>query len=87
MLGRFTVRPSDDGLWRQHSWGVDADGTLVETTDHRTLYVGLALSGMAALRFAVSNADWHLTAVFTAGGSRAQDLAAILQSARPPTGD
>jgi hypothetical protein len=78
---------SDDGLWRQHSWGVDTDGTLVETTDHRTLYVGLTLSGIAALQFAVSNADWHLTAVLTAGGSRSRDLAAILQSAgyRPMT--
>jgi hypothetical protein len=72
---------SDDGLWRQHSWGIDTDGSLVETTVDRTRYVGLTLSGVAALRFAVSNADWHLTAVFTAGGSRAGELAAILRSA------
>jgi hypothetical protein len=32
---------SDDELWRQHSWGVDRDGTLVETTDERRAYVGM----------------------------------------------
>jgi len=42
-------------------------------------------------RFAVSNADWHPTAVIITGGSRARDQAATLQSAghqhvtdRPP---
>jgi hypothetical protein len=76
---------SEDGLWRQHSWGVDADDSLVETTEHRQRYVGLTLSGFPALQFAVSNADWHLTPVFTAGGPRAKQLAAILRSGASPT--
>jgi hypothetical protein len=72
---------SDDNLWRQHSWGIDTDGTLVETTIGRQLYVGLTLSGVAALRFAVSNADYHLTAALKAGGPRGRELAGILQAA------
>jgi hypothetical protein len=36
---------SDDGLWRQHSWGVDAeDGRVLETTDRRVRYFGLVLN-------------------------------------------
>lgn len=31
---------SDDGLWRQHSWAMLVDGTIVETTEPRELYVG-----------------------------------------------
>lgn len=30
---------SDDGLWRHHSWGVEEDGSLVETTMKRLVYV------------------------------------------------
>ncbi|WP_200213881.1 hypothetical protein [Micromonospora coerulea] len=73
---------SDDGLWRQHSWGIDAEGTLVETTFERRLYLGLALSDIAALQFAASNASDHAKAVLTARGPRAHELAAILHAAR-----
>jgi hypothetical protein len=35
---------SDDGLWRQHSWGVTSeDGRIVETTAHRVRYFGFLL--------------------------------------------
>ena len=30
---------SADNLWRHHSWGVRADGTIVETTEPRLIYV------------------------------------------------
>jgi len=29
---------SDDGLWRQHSWGVDVNGKIIETTE-RLIYL------------------------------------------------
>ncbi len=37
---------SPDELWRQHSWALDADGTVLETTSsERLAYVGLHLRG------------------------------------------
>ena len=41
----------DDALWRQHSWGVAEDGTIIETTQPRTIYWGLVLKGRAAEDF------------------------------------
>jgi hypothetical protein len=43
---------SPDGLWRQHSWGVDArDGRVLETTERRVRYYGFVLEyPEAALR-------------------------------------
>jgi hypothetical protein len=36
---------SDDGLWRQHSWGVSAeDGRIIETTERRVRYYGFMLN-------------------------------------------
>ena len=45
---------SDDGLWRQHSWGILRNGIL-ETTQPRTKYFGLVLQGEKADHFAASN--------------------------------
>ena len=45
---------SDDGLWRQHSWGVRREG-LLETTELRTKYFGLLLQREEADWFADSN--------------------------------
>ena len=44
---------SDDGLWRQHSWG-SAQGFAVETTTSRLRYFGVVMSGDRAKWFA----DW-----------------------------
>jgi hypothetical protein len=41
---------SEDGLWRQHSWGVLRDG-LLETTEAREIYFGILLQGSGADRF------------------------------------
>lgn len=38
---------SDDGLWRQHSWGIRS-GAIVETTEPRKIYFGVRLEGSAA---------------------------------------
>jgi hypothetical protein len=35
---------SDDGLWRQHTWGLDKRGTVIETTERRAAYFGFALN-------------------------------------------
>ena len=46
----------DDGLWRQHSWGVAAeDWRVVETTERRIRYYGFVLSDAEMLMFAVQN--------------------------------
>jgi len=45
---------SDDGLWRQHSWGLLRDAIL-ETTETRLKYFGILLQGKAADHFAISN--------------------------------
>ena len=45
---------SDDGLWRQHSWGILRDGVL-ETTEKRLKYFGVVLQGERADFFAFSN--------------------------------
>jgi hypothetical protein len=77
---------SDDGLWRQHSWGVDADGTVVETTVDREAYVGVALAaGTPSLLFAVDNNLDHLKLVVAAGGARAAELKNLIRAARAAT--
>jgi hypothetical protein len=45
---------TDDGLWRQHSWGILRDGVL-ETTKTRLKYFGIVLQGERADFFAASN--------------------------------
>ena len=45
---------SADGLWRQHSWGVQSRG-IVETTSERQPYFGIVLHGIQADSFAESN--------------------------------
>ena len=47
---------SDDGLWRQHSWGVLREGIL-ETTAPRIKYFGILLQGCDADSFAESNRE------------------------------
>jgi hypothetical protein len=45
---------SDDGLWRQHSWGL-WHGRLVETTEYREIYYGFVLTLREARVFAENN--------------------------------
>jgi hypothetical protein len=45
---------TEDGLWRQHSWGVLQNG-LLETTQERTRYFGILFSSSEADRFAECN--------------------------------
>jgi hypothetical protein len=74
---------SDDGLWRQHSWGVDADGTVVETTERRVAYVGVVLTDPAdAVMFALANNDPAVRAGLTVGGGVTRRLHDALVAAR-----
>jgi hypothetical protein len=45
---------SDDGLWRQHSWGLLREGIL-ETTEPRWKYFGVLFQGLEGDRFAAAN--------------------------------
>jgi hypothetical protein len=45
---------TDDGLWRQHSWGILREGIL-ETTESRTKYFGICLQGFRADDFSDRN--------------------------------
>ncbi len=45
---------SEDGPWRQHSWGLLRDGVL-ETTETRLKYFGIVLQGKKADKFAQCN--------------------------------
>lgn len=39
-------------LWREHSWGWDDEGRLIETTEPRDSYFGVRIEGNSAQRFA-----------------------------------
>ncbi len=45
---------SEDGLWRQHSWGILRNGVL-ETTEARLKYFGIPLQSAKADQFAKCN--------------------------------
>lgn len=45
---------SEDGLWRQHSWGI-RPGEIIETTEERVKYFGRLLTGSEADAFAEAN--------------------------------
>lgn len=51
----------NEDLWRQHSWGLTKNGTIVETTAERELYAGILLDNegpdIEAIRFAFANGD------------------------------
>lgn len=41
--GCYGYALSDDGLWREHSWGITDSGLIIETTTRRLAYVCLAV--------------------------------------------
>lgn len=48
----------DDGMWRQHTWGVSDDGLVVETTVHRDAYFGFRLPEEMAARWARAQLEY-----------------------------
>ncbi len=74
---------SEDGLWRQHSWGLRESGVVVETTYARLRYVGIRVpQGPLSLLFALNNDAAQVKAVMAEGGERAAEMIAILRAAR-----
>ena len=70
-------------LWRQHSWGVDADGTVVETKSPAESYLGVTLApGRASVGFALNGYDGDVGARLKAGGGRTADIIAVLRASR-----
>lgn len=45
---------SDDGLWRQHTWGIDSNG-IIETTEVRDKYFGFILNDVESELFVDRN--------------------------------
>lgn len=46
---------SRDGMWRQHSWVLHSDGTVVETTEKRVQYFGYVMTEEECERFLLDN--------------------------------
>lgn len=68
-------------LWRQHSWGIDAEGMVVETTVPRERYVGLTLGETECVAFAVNNNAAHLKSALAARDARASVLRELITAA------
>jgi len=75
---------SPDELWRQHSWAVDADGTVLETTSaERLAYVGLRLdSGEPVLKFVLGNAGDVVKSLIADRTERGREILTMIQTAR-----
>lgn len=70
-------------LWRQHSWGVDADGTVVETKFPAENYLGVTLpAGEATVGFALNCYDGDVRTRLQTGGGRTDDIIAVLRASR-----
>ena len=54
---------SDDGCWRQHTWGLE-EGGVVETTLERTAYFGVVLDVAQSAKFCFDNAAADLDAAW-----------------------
>jgi hypothetical protein len=44
-----------DNMWRQHSWLIQPDGHIVETTESRFMYYGMSLNIIEAFWFCMNN--------------------------------
>jgi hypothetical protein len=74
---------SDDGLWRQHSWGLDEDATVVETKFPCERYVGITLPpGESTVGFALNNYADDIREVLRQRSGRANDIVQVLAAIR-----
>lgn len=48
---------SDDDFWRQHSWAIKNNDTIVETTVPREIYYGICMNDERAEKF-IKNMPW-----------------------------
>ncbi len=65
---------SKDGLWRNHSWLLDKNGVVVETTVPRQVYFGVILSEGLAGMFAYKAGGDYFRCAQIAGQTRLRDL-------------
>jgi hypothetical protein len=73
----------DDGLWRQHSWGIWPDGVVLETKWAFVKYFGLTLApGEPTVLFALNNYAGDVRELLKQGTGRAKDIVEVLQAAR-----
>ncbi|MEV4513657.1 hypothetical protein AB0K00_32395 [Dactylosporangium sp. NPDC049525] len=76
-----------EGLWRQHSWGVHADGTVQETKWPCERYFGVTLPpGEPTVRFVLNSYDGDVLAMLKAGGPGAAEIIRVMRNRRtaPP---
>lgn len=70
-----------DGLWRQHSWGVLADGTVQETKLPCERYFGVTLPpGEPTVRFVLNSYDADVKARLREGGGRIDPIISVLRA-------
>jgi hypothetical protein len=73
----------NEDLWRQHSWGLLADGAILETTASRESYYGVTLAaGEPTVLFALNGYDGDVKERLRAGGERADEIIQVLRKAR-----
>jgi hypothetical protein len=75
---------SSDELWRQHSWAIDTDGTVLETTSsERLAYIGLRLeSGEQLLKFVLGNAGDVVKNLIAERTERSREIVSMVQAER-----
>jgi hypothetical protein len=72
-----------EDLWRQHSWGVDADGGIMETKVGCERYYGVTLPpGEPTVLFALNGFDGDVKARLRAGGGRTGEIIRVLRAGR-----
>jgi hypothetical protein len=70
------------GLWRQHSWGVNADGAILETKAGYERYCGVTLPGEPTVLFVLNGFDGDVKARLREGGGRTGEIISVLRASR-----
>lgn len=79
---------SEDGLWRQHSWGVDRDGKNLETKWLCAKYIGVTLPpGEPTVQFIVNNYPGDIKAFLRQKSDRAKEIMTVVRALREQRAD
>ncbi|GIH08076.1 hypothetical protein Rhe02_61430 [Rhizocola hellebori] len=72
-----------EDLWRQHSWGVSADGTIVETKSPHERYFGATLPpGESTVLFVLNSYPGDVKALLKTSGDRVREIIRVMQMVR-----
>jgi hypothetical protein len=72
-----------DDLWRQHSWGVNADGGILETKTGYERYCGVTLPpGESTVLFALNGFAGDVKTRLREGGGRTSEIISVLRASR-----